>query len=71
MLDRRSLLTAGASLALTPWARAVRLADPSSDGTLVVLQLSGGNDGLSTVVPYADPAYQGLAAPCASDPARC
>ena len=24
---------------------------------LVVLQLSGGNDGLSTVVPYADPAY--------------
>ena len=58
MLDRRSLLTAGASLALTPWARAVRLADPSSDGTLVVLQLSGGNDGLSTVVPYADPAYQ-------------
>jgi uncharacterized protein (DUF1501 family) len=25
---------------------------------LVVLQLDGGNDGLNTVVPYADPAYQ-------------
>lgn len=25
--------------------------------TLVVLQLSGGNDGLNTVVPYADPLY--------------
>src|SRR5204863_172741 len=24
---------------------------------LVVLELSGGNDGLNTVVPYADPAY--------------
>src|ERR671923_975006 len=24
---------------------------------LVVIELSGGNDGLNTVVPYADPAY--------------
>jgi uncharacterized protein (DUF1501 family) len=28
-----------------------------NDRVLVVLQLSGGNDGLNTVVPYADPAY--------------
>ena len=28
--------------------------------TLVVVQLSGGNDGLNTVVPYADPAYYAL-----------
>ena len=27
------------------------------DTVLVVLQLSGGNDGLNTVVPYADDAY--------------
>ena len=27
---------------------------------LVVVQLSGGNDGLNTVVPYADPAYYAL-----------
>ena len=31
--------------------------DQSSDKILVVVQLSGGNDGLSTVVPYGDPAY--------------
>ena len=31
--------------------------DPTNDRILVVLQLSGGNDGLSTVVPYADDAY--------------
>lgn len=29
----------------------------SADTALVVLQLSGGNDGLNTVVPYADDAY--------------
>jgi len=29
----------------------------SSNRTLVVIQLMGGNDGLNTVVPYADPAY--------------
>ena len=28
-----------------------------SDTVLVVLQLSGGNDGLNTVVPYADDIY--------------
>jgi uncharacterized protein (DUF1501 family) len=30
-----------------------------NDRVLVVLQLAGGNDGLNTVVPYADPAYLG------------
>ncbi len=28
-----------------------------NDRVLVVLQLAGGNDGLNTVVPYADPTY--------------
>jgi uncharacterized protein (DUF1501 family) len=28
-----------------------------NDHVLVVLQLGGGNDGLNTVIPYADPAY--------------
>ena len=28
-----------------------------NDHVLVILQLAGGNDGLTTVVPYADPAY--------------
>jgi uncharacterized protein (DUF1501 family) len=31
---------------------------PSDARTLVVLTLYGGNDGLNTVVPFADPAYQ-------------
>jgi uncharacterized protein (DUF1501 family) len=40
--------------------RAARAADArrgAGDTVLVVLQLSGGNDGLNTVVPYADDAY--------------
>jgi uncharacterized protein (DUF1501 family) len=35
--------------------------DPTKkDRILVVLQLSGGNDGINTVVPFADPAYATL-----------
>ncbi|MBI1372381.1 MAG: DUF1501 domain-containing protein [Phycisphaera sp.] len=37
---------------------AAALAAPSKgDNVLVVIQMSGGNDGLNTVVPYADDAY--------------
>jgi uncharacterized protein (DUF1501 family) len=35
-------------------------AGPMSQRSLVVLQMAGGNDGLSMVVPYADPAYRSL-----------
>ncbi|MBI2477284.1 MAG: DUF1501 domain-containing protein [Planctomycetia bacterium] len=39
-------------------AAAVRAqSDKHDDRVLVVVQLTGGNDGLSTVVPYSDPAY--------------
>jgi uncharacterized protein (DUF1501 family) len=36
---------------------AATMEDVHNDRVLVILQLGGGNDGLNTVVPYADPAY--------------
>ena len=38
-------------------ARAVPAPSRERDTVLVVIQLSGGNDGLNTVVPYADEEY--------------
>jgi uncharacterized protein (DUF1501 family) len=40
-------------LANTAWA-----ADDNKDTVLVVLELGGGNDGLNTVIPFADDLYQ-------------
>ena len=67
---RRELLKAGlygigiGASGLLPvpplFARAAQALGPqtSSDGRiLVVLELSGGNDGLNTLVPYGDDAY--------------
>ena len=65
-LSRREFLTsaAGASAAVSLsgtvpafLARAAAAATDRRDTALVVVQLSGGNDGLNTVVPYADDAY--------------
>lgn len=60
-LDRRALLrglaatgTVGA-LGGTPFAAPARL--PGGGRPLVLVQLTGGNDGLSTVVPFGDDAY--------------
>lgn len=38
--------------------RAALAADDSSPRVLVVIQLSGGNDGLNTVIPYKQPLYR-------------
>lgn len=56
-LDRRSFLlgSAGALSLLTASASARPRA--RSERTLVLIQLSGGNDGLSMLVPYADDGY--------------
>ena len=55
-ITRRTLLTAAAASPLAglrvPFAGA---AEPPR--VLVLVELNGGNDGLNTVIPYADPAY--------------
>ena len=69
-LTRRDLMKNGGviaiGLAAPKWLSTITAADmmkqskggkPSSDTILVVCQLSGGNDGLNTVVPYADSLY--------------
>ena len=63
-LIRRSCMTA--SLATLPrWAAAGIFRGPRetaaslvSDTVLVVLDMNGGNDGLNTIVPHADPVYR-------------
>src|SRR4051812_47333028 len=48
----------GASAPLV-WRRAAHAAGPERDASvLVVVELTGGNDGLNTVVPFADDVYQ-------------
>jgi len=67
--SRRKFLTASAASAavvsasshvpgmLLQAAAATRSDDHAADHVLVVLQLTGGNDGLNTVIPYGDDAY--------------
>src|SRR2546421_295967 len=63
---RRDFLHTSALIALAPTvpgflAQAARAAPPERDRrVLVVVQLSGGNDGINTVVPYRDEAYPRL-----------
>ena len=42
------------------WAAAPAATKPGYDRVLVLVELKGGNDGLNTLVPYADPAYFAL-----------
>jgi uncharacterized protein (DUF1501 family) len=63
VLSRRAFLQSSTLLALAPavpgfLARTARAAQPQRDGrVLVVIQLDGGNDGINTVVPFADEGY--------------
>ena len=65
MLNRRNLLKSSALAALAPtipalFSDAVQAQDnerDSGDRILVVIQLTGGNDGINTVVPFADENY--------------
>ncbi|MCS7273086.1 MAG: DUF1501 domain-containing protein [Fimbriimonadales bacterium] len=70
-ISRRQFLKAGftlvaVGLAAPPWLAQIAYADSQhlkkgnklpNDRVLVVLQLTGGNDGLNTVVPYRDALY--------------
>lgn len=70
MLSRRDLLKLGSaaalSLALPGIGRGLRAHEPTAsddldwDRILVLVELKGGNDGLNTVIPYADPLYPQL-----------
>jgi len=69
--SRRSLLKVGLSalpvislsgtvpafVADLAFADQIKRPDQSNDNILLVLQLTGGNDGLNTVIPFADDAY--------------
>jgi uncharacterized protein (DUF1501 family) len=66
MFDRRQFLTRtlrGSSLVALGTAvphfvaRTARAAAPGKDNILVVVELTGGNDGLDTVIPYGDDLY--------------
>ena len=63
MFNRRNFLKTSSLVALSPTVpaflqRAAQAAEPQPDERiLVVVQLDGGNDGINTVVPFADEAY--------------
>lgn len=63
MLSRRDFLKQSSLLALAPTiprflAQTARAMVPQRDGrVLVVVELNGGNDGINTVVPFADEGY--------------
>ena len=59
-LTRRSLLQATAGIVAGLPFSAAHAARDMSKRILVVLELSGANDGFNTLVPYADDAYYRL-----------
>lgn len=61
MNRREFLATAGAASVSVLWgAPPVRAATTGYGNVLVLVELQGGNDGLNTVIPFADPAYYAL-----------
>ncbi len=64
-MNRRSFLSSGLAMVggsrlLSAGTRPWPFAQSSNERTLVVLELRGGNDGLSTLVPYGDDEYYKL-----------
>lgn len=61
-MNRRTFLTSAAALPLAFSSGRALGATPSplKQRVLVLVELNGGNDGLNTVIPYADPLYRKL-----------
>jgi uncharacterized protein (DUF1501 family) len=64
MLDRRRFISLAGGVSVLAAARplfaAPAASGPNWDRILVLVELKGGNDGMNTVVPYADPLYRRL-----------
>lgn len=58
-VTRRGVLTAGLACGFWPGTSLLVAGDaPARSRTLVLLHLSGGNDGLNTIIPVTDPLYR-------------
>lgn len=59
-MERRRFLQAAAATGLIAGLPLSARAAPDYRKTLILVELKGGNDGLNTVIPYADPQYAAL-----------
>ncbi len=61
-MNRREFLSVAGATAVVGWWPDAALAGPAGryENVLVLVELKGGNDGLNTVVPYADSEYYNL-----------